>query len=339
MSGPLSTGTTTARMPASFIGSQRVVPTMPLYASIVVVIVGLAATAVAVPPAEPAGTADGSRAEAAPAALIDPEVFRPVLVPEGSLISRGIRAGESAAYYRVLDHARRVDPETLRRAAARFLAARQKASGSAAVRRLPVEEFPVFVDLYENVRRPEVYLGKPVTLRGHLRKLVEMPAGENPYGIQTLYEAWLFTSDSQQHPTVLVMTSVPPELLEEVRRLKAANRPVLVNGVSGSGYFFKMYGYPASDAYRFAPLVLGGRLEWMPPSPGDLDRSLPVVLAAGMVVFGLPIGWFVWRNRSEDRRRRMQRASETPESFAWESGTEEMQVVENRESDEVVEET
>ena len=166
MSGPLSTGTTTARMPASFIGSQRVVPTMPLYASIVVVIVGLAATAVAVPPAEPAGTADGSRAEAAPAALIDPEVFRPVLVPEGSLISRGIRAGESAAYYRVLDHARRVDPETLRRAAARFLAARQKASGSAAVRRLPVEEFPVFVDLYENVRRPEVYLGKPVTLRG-----------------------------------------------------------------------------------------------------------------------------------------------------------------------------
>jgi hypothetical protein len=207
MSGPLSTGTTTARMPASFIGSQRVVPTMPLYASIVVVIVGLAATAVAVPPA---GTADGSRAEAAPAALIDPEVFRPVLVPEGSLISRGIRAGESAAYYRVLDHARRVDPETLRRAAARFLAARQKASGSAAVRRLPVEEFPVFVDLYENVRRPEVYLGKPVTLRGHLRKLVEMPAGENPYGIQTLYEAWLFTSDSQQHPTVLVMTSVPP---------------------------------------------------------------------------------------------------------------------------------
>ena len=204
---------------------------------------------------------------------------------------------------------------------------------------MPVEEFPVFVDLYENVRRPEVYLGKPVTLRGHLRKLVEMPAGENPYGIQTLYEAWLFTSDSQQHPTVLVMTSVPPGLLEEVRRLKAANRPVLVNGVSGSGYFFKMYGYPASDAYRFAPLVLGGRLEWMPPSPGDLDRSLPVVLAAGMVVFGLPIGWFVWRNRSEDRRRRMQRASETPESFAWESGTEEMQVVENRESDEVVEET
>ncbi|GIT28342.1 MAG: hypothetical protein Ct9H300mP1_03880 [Planctomycetaceae bacterium] len=34
---------------------------------------------------------------------------------------------------------------------------------------------------------------------------------ENPYGIQTLYEAWLFTSDSQQHPTVLVMTSVPPD--------------------------------------------------------------------------------------------------------------------------------
>lgn len=331
MCGPLSTGTATARMPASFIGSQRVVPTMSPYASTVVVIVGLAATAYAAPPA--GGT------DAAPAALIDPEVFRPVLVPEGSLISRGIRAGESEAYYRVLDHARRVDPVTLRRAAARFLASRQKVSGSAAVRRLPAEEFPVFVDLYENVRRPEVYLGKPVTLRGHLRKLVEMPAGENPHDIQTLYEAWLFTSDSQQHPTVLVMTSVPPGLLEEVRRLKAANRPVLVNGVSGSGYFFKMYGYPAADAYRFAPLVLGGRLEWVPPRPGDLDRSLPVVLAAGVVVFGLPIGWFVWRNRNEDRRRRKRRAAGVPESFAWESDAEETRAVEDRESVEVVEET
>jgi hypothetical protein len=321
-------------MPASFIGSQRVVRTMSPYASTVVVIAGLAATAFAAPPAESAGGVD-----AAPAALIDPEVFRPVLVPEGSLISRGIRAGESGAYYRVLDHARRVDPETLRRAAARFLASRQKASGSAAVRRLPAEEFPVFVDLYENVRRPEVYLGKPVTLRGHLRKLVEMPAGENPHGIRTLYEAWLFTSDSQQHPTVLVMTSVPPGLLEEVRRLKAANRPVLVNGVSGSGYFFKMYGYPAADAYRFAPLVLGGRLEWVPPRPGDLDRSLPVVLATGVVVFGLPIGWFVWKNRSEDRRRRKHRAAGTPESFSWESDAEETRVVEDQEPGGVVEET
>ena len=257
---------------------------------------------------------------------------------EGSLISRGIRSGESEAYYRVLDHARQVDPVTLRRAAERFLASRQMKSKSAAVRNLPVEEFPVFVDLYENVRRPKIYLGKPITLRGHLRKLVEMPAGENPHGIEPLYEAWLFTSASQQHPTVLVMTSVPEELLVEVRRLKAANRPVLVNGVSGSGFFFKMYGYPAADAYRFAPLVLGGHLEWSPLRSGDIDRSLPVLLAAGLLVFGLPIGWFVWKNRSEDRQRRMRRASETPEAFAWVVDAGEKPAVEGAEPDGMTEE-
>ncbi|GIT28343.1 MAG: hypothetical protein Ct9H300mP1_03890 [Planctomycetaceae bacterium] len=76
----------------------------------------------------------------------------------------------------------------------------------------------------------------------------------------------------------------------------------------------------------------------MPPSPGDLDRSLPVVLAAGMVVFGLPIGWFVWRNRSEDRRRRMQRASEHP-SLRFGGVARRRAGGENWEPPEVVEET
>ncbi len=311
---------------------------MPRFAPTAVVIVGLAVAAFAAPPGESTGVADDSHAAVPGEPLIDPEVFRPVLVPEGSLISRGIRVGESEAYYRVLDHARRVDPVTLRRAAERFLRSRQMMSKSAAIRSLPVEKFPVFVDLYENVRRPKVYLGKPITLRGHLRKLVEMPAGENPHGIETLYEAWLFTSDSQQHPTVLVMTSVPEGLLEEVRRLKAANRPVLVNGVSGSGFFFKMYGYPAADAYRFAPLVLGGQLEWSPLRTGNIDRSLPVLLAAGLFVFGLPIGWFVWKNRSEDRQKRMQRVPETPESFAWVVDDGEKPVAGGGEPDEMTEE-
>ena len=248
---------------------------------------------------------------------IDPEVFRPVLMPGGSLISRGIRATEAEAYYRVLDHSRRVDPAALDRAAADFLASRRDASRNPATRRVPVEDFPVFVDLYRSVGKPEVYLGKPVTLRGHVRRVVEMPAGENAYGIDVLYEVWLFTSDGQQHPVVLVTTSISADLLEEAGRLKAANRPVLISGVSGSGYFFKMYGYPAADAYRFAPLVLAGRLEWSPPPKGGLDRSLPAVLAVGLVVFGLPIGWFVWKNRREDRQRRASRTASVPESFEW----------------------
>ncbi len=278
----------------------------------VIVVVVLASFAA--PPGKWAGNTEGPGPVSAE---IDPEIFRPVLVPGGSLISRGIRAAESEAYFRVLDHARRVDPAALDAAAAGFLVSRRDVSKSPEIRRRPIEEFPVFVDLYNNVRRPEVYLGKPVMLSGHVRSVVEMPASENEYGIEMLYEVWLFTTDSQQHPVVLVMSSVPERLLEEVRRLKAANRPVVIDGVSGSGYFFKMYGYPAADAYRFAPLVLGGSLKWSPRRPGETDRSLPLALAVGLVVFSLPIGWFVWRNRREDRRHRSARSAEAQQTLDW----------------------
>ena len=64
---------------------------------------------------------------------IEPGVFRPVLVPDGSLVSRGIRASEAEAYYLVLDHVRRVDPGELDRAATEFLVGRRRASRNPAI--------------------------------------------------------------------------------------------------------------------------------------------------------------------------------------------------------------
>lgn len=274
------------------------------------VLVGVARSAAEVPRAP-----EASRRSAAVA--IDPDVFAPVLMPDGSLLSRGIRAEESDAYFHVLDHARRVDPQQLQAAARRFLASRRESSESAAIRQRSVEEFPVFVDLYNNVRRPRIYLGRPVSLHGHLRKLVEMPAGKNSRNITTLYEAWLFTPDSQQHPAVVITTSVPESLKREVQRLKSLNRPVLVNGVSVNGYFFKMYGYPARDAYRFAPLVLGADLGWQPDTKNSLETALPLALGAALVVIGLPVIWFLWRNRRDDQQRRTRRRGEEPERLEW----------------------
>lgn len=234
---------------------------------------------------------------------LDPEILAPVLEPSGSLISRGIRAAESEAYYRVLDHARQVEATRLEAAAARFLQKRRNVAALPGTRKRPMADFPVFVDLYNNVKTPEIYHGQPVTLRGHLRKLVALPAGDNEYGIETLYEAWLYTQNSQQHPAVVIVTSVPEELQREVSRLRMSNRPILVDGVSATGYFFKMYGYPAQDAYRFAPLVLGQRLVWQPVAPASESWMLYLFLASGGGLISLPIAWFLWRNRKDDRRR------------------------------------
>ena len=79
MCGPLSAGTTTARMPASFIRSQRVAPTMFRFVPTAVVIVGLALA----PPDESTGVADDAPAPVSREPLIAPEVFRPVLVGLG----------------------------------------------------------------------------------------------------------------------------------------------------------------------------------------------------------------------------------------------------------------
>jgi hypothetical protein len=42
-----------------------------------------------------------------------------------------------------------------------------------------------------------------------------------------------------------------------------------------------------------------------------------LVLAIGLIAFGLPIGWFVWKNRIEDRQRRAGHLASVPESFDW----------------------
>ncbi|MBM4076413.1 MAG: hypothetical protein FJ267_12330, partial [Planctomycetes bacterium] len=198
----------------------------------------------------------------------------------------GIRYEERDAYFEILALAQEIPLSHQQQFADEFRELRRSEFPSYA-RRKP-SEFPTFVDLFQF---PEEYRGRPVTLHGVLRKLTKFNPGKNSYGIQEAYEGWIYTGDSQSHPTAVVFLNKPydlsvgGDLTEEVRV---------------TGYFFKMYGYDANDVPRKAPLILAGEIEWRRGQGRYIARSLPfeLYLIVGFVAF--VVGYAIWQsNRKE----------------------------------------
>lgn len=227
--------------------------------------------------------------------------LEPTLMESVQQRTKGILASERQAYYHVLNHARQADYESQKTAADQFLRQRYAVSP---FRNRPYAEFPVFVDMF---RHPAEYAGRPVHLKGHLRKLMTYPAGENDAGIETLYEGWLFTESSQGHPVVVVCTSLP----QEMRPLIGES---LINHVEVAGYYFKLYGYDAQDAARLAPLILAQRMEWHPQPEAGLSAPVRVLFVAILVVAVAAMIWTVLRWARSDREFRRRRAARDTQS-------------------------
>ncbi len=205
---------------------------------------------------------------------------------------------ESPAYYGILAHVRRVPLPALN-AAARELQ-RQRWQSSPRFRDRSEAEFPLFADLIEH---PEEYRGQPVTLSGHLIRLVTYPAGPNDEGIDTLYEAWLVTDDSQQHPSTVICTEIPEGM------------PIgeeLIDGVSVTGYFFKLRTYPSRDRKtRFAPMILARTMTWRPPPDARFGWALsPLQLYVGVAAVVVAVSAVLFLSARRRRRLREERANE-----------------------------
>ncbi len=212
---------------------------------------------------------------------------------------------EAAPYYGILAHVRDVSATDLRAASDRF---RQQHWESSPRFNLPAASPPpVFVDLIED---PAAFRGQPVTLSGHLIRLVKSSAGPNEFDIDTLYEGWLVTDDSQQHPATIICTNIPPGMPigEET-----------IDGVSVTGYFLKLRTYPSRDRKtRFAPLILAQTLAWNPPKSLVGWGVSPVVLYGGLAVGTITVivmGWSSARRhrRLRDARYRQSVPDEPPE--------------------------
>ncbi len=229
---------------------------------------------------------------------LDPSWLESAKHPQTGLLSRNIRPEEATGYFAILNHARQLPLAELKSAANTF----QKERRTVIRRdpnfqfyfRKPDSDFPTFADLHRN---PEAYHGRLVTLRGHLRRLISSPAGENAHGLQQLHEAWLYVDGAQQNPVVVVSTELPPNI--------PTGSEILVDFVSATGYFFKRYGYEdRSGQSRFSPLILAQRLEWV-------ARPSRVKWVSHGTMFGLTVGtavvvgvwlWIASRSRRSARR-------------------------------------
>jgi hypothetical protein len=132
-----------------------------------------------------------------------------------------------------------------------------------------------YVELFND---PEAHRGDVVTVEGQLRRLIELPAGDNSHGFQTLYEGWLFTEDSGPNPFRLVFSRLP-EGIPTGERVRLAAR--------FTGYFFKRSGYvnKAGDLHS-APLLLGKTIRWEPATPLETGVSMRTLF----IVIGLVAG-------------------------------------------------
>lgn len=231
----------------------------------------------------PEPAAEGTAAEtvrpelptAAPAAAgeADPQLDRTRLaaVRDNTL---GIRADESEAFFYVLDHVRRVPGTFLEQSA---------------------QPGVQYVNLMTD---PTLYRGEPVTITGEMWRLYEFPANENRYGLTTLYEAWIFTSDSSTHPFRVVATS----LGDGIQPGDNQRTPVRL-----TGYFFKREGYETPGGLHVAPTLLARRISRYrapgtpPPADGLAPIMLGVVVAIGLILSATLLS-FAWSDRRTPRR-------------------------------------
>jgi hypothetical protein len=232
-----------------------------------------------VPPDTPA-TLDGG-------ATLNPLLLRPVR--DDTL---GLEYHDRPAYFYSLWLCQQIDSKSLGQLAAAFRAERQHANPKYA-RKKP-GEFPIFVDVFQH---PQDYRGRPVTLHGYLRKLIEYNPGPNDLSIEKVYEGWVYTDDSQSNPGVVVFTKKPPGL------------PLggdITEEVQFTGYFLKMYGYDAQDTPRKAPMFLAGEVEWFPARAANARMTIPPLVYAALTAVALLAAWGIWqanRNRKSSLAR------------------------------------
>jgi hypothetical protein len=156
------------------------------------------------------------------------------------------------------------------------------------------------------------FIGRLITVKGEIRRLIAIPPGRNDHGIEDLWEAVMFNADSGSENPYLIRFTKLPEGIPTGMQLQSGTL------VEVTGYYFKRFGYPTHDhRLHVAPMVLARTLKWFKPrsaqKPNDLGL-IPYVLAFAAII-GTTIGVMLYQFRSSDRkfeREHLRRLTEAP---------------------------
>ena len=185
----------------------------------------------------------------------------------------GIRESERELYYYLLAKTRDVPATTLAGAARPSIA------------------FAVLMNESKKL------LGEIITVKGELRRLAPIPAGKNEFGIETIWEGWLFNADSGLNPYCVRMTSIP----KGIPTGQELGPGVVVNV---TGYFLKRYGYPAQqDRLHVAPLILAKNVRWFQQRPTTVPDDMGIVpyVLGFSGIMAVTISILLYRFRSSGR--------------------------------------
>jgi hypothetical protein len=139
------------------------------------------------------------------------------------------------------------------------------------------------------LQQPKEFRGVPVHILGTARRILYYKSKLSKTG--WLYEAWVNTPDSQNHPYVCVFEEAPKGL---------PIGPNVSERIVFNGYFLKLMAYEAGDVPRAAPLIVG-RIGWTPRAGEPVSSNRSVYWLAGGVGIMFMISlvrWIVQLRRS-----------------------------------------
>lgn len=143
---------------------------------------------------------------------------------------------------------------------------------------------------------PDTYRGQLIHIDGVLHRLETVAEGldrKNPYGIDKIYEAWVFIPELQAHLRAW-FTSLPDGLSPELS---------LKENVSFDAYFLKLYAYQAQDEkWHAVPMLLGFQPSIKRIDTGPMQqqaRNFSIAIAV-LVVLGMALYIFMsYKTRRE----------------------------------------
>jgi hypothetical protein len=166
-------------------------------------------------------------------------------------------------------------------------------------------EMPISVtDLFN---RPHETRGKPVLLRGTVKRIVPIPVTDSEvlslFGIDRYYQIYLFTEQSQGNPIVVCVRSLPEGMPTE-------STADFSEQITVAAIPYKLWIYETASGPHYAPLLIGREPVWHPnpttkrSPPGTMTTfSYAMFFTLVLLWFACRYGiWLVMKRRRPQRR-------------------------------------
>lgn len=136
---------------------------------------------------------------------------------------------------------------------------------------------------------PEHYRGRLISIEGTARRVTELVEGALAPGTPTLYEVWVFTSDSGNNPWRVLAKHLPEELRPGSTQANASVRL--------SGVFFKRQGYETvQQDLHVAPVLLAENVAYVRSlAPPPNRKSASSWLIIGLTLASASLVFFMYR--------------------------------------------